>query len=174
MSSTSKKYNSISDQMAQMLRLNQNNIEILTSVNESLVSNDSFISLNTTDSKGNQVTTQFPSVGFFKSQLDVLTKTVNILAGIDGNPASIQIGQNSYKRLISADLNIQPNKIGNLPPVSTFTSDPNWIFKSLLNPKISIEIDLTGQINQNIQQIESRRFIVEFDQIISVDANGNN
>ncbi len=170
---TSKSYNSISDQLAQQIRNNQNAVEILTSLDQAVQSNDSYVTVNTIDSNGNQITTQFPTIGYFKQQLDILTKTVQILSGIEGNPAAIQIADNAYKRIITADINVEPNQIGTIPPVSTFTTDPNWIFKNLLNPQISVQLDLTGQIDQNIQQIESRRFIVEFDQIISVDANGN-
>ncbi len=170
---TSKQYNSISDQLAQQIRNNQNAVEILTSLDQAVQSNDSYVTVNTIDSNGNQTTTQFPTIGYFKQQLDILTKTVQILSGIEGNPAAIQIADNAYKRIITADINVEPSKIGNLPAISTFTTDPNWIFKSLLNPQISVQLDLTGQIDQNIQEIESRRFIVEFDQIIAVDANGN-
>lgn len=172
MANTGKKNNSINDQFAQQIRNNNNTIEILTKLDQSIHSNDSFVTLKLTDSNGKEITSQLPTIGYFKSELDRINKTVKILSGIEGNPASIQIANNAYKRIITADLNLEPRKIDNLDPVSTFKTNPNWIFDSFLNPKISVEIDLTNKVDQNVRTVQARRFIVTFEQIISVDTNG--
>lgn len=171
MPSTSKKFFSINDQIAQQLRNNQNTIEILTKLDQSLHSNDSYVTVTMLDSNGKQVNAQFPTIGFFKQELDRIAKAVRILSGIEGNAAAIQIASNAYKRIITADLNLEPKQIKDLQPVTIFKTNPNWIFDSFLNPKISVEIDLTDKIEQNIKTIQSRRFIVEFDKQVTLDAN---
>jgi hypothetical protein len=172
MPSNNKKYNSINDQIAQQLRNNQNTIELLTKLDQSLHSNDSYVTVTVVDSNGKQVNAQFPTIGFFKQELDRVSKAIKILSGIEGNPAAMQIAQNTYKRIITADLNFEPKQIKDLQPVTIFKTNPNWIFDSFLNPKISIEIDLTDKIEQDIKTVQSRRFIVEFDKSVTIDSNG--
>lgn len=173
MPNTTKKSNSINDQFALQLRNNQNTIEILTKLDQSINSNDSFVTIKLIDDKGNSSTSQIPTIGYFKSELDRINKTVKILSGIEGNPASIQIANNAFKRIITADLNLEPRKIDNLDPVSTFKTNPNWIFDSFLNPKISVEINLTDKIDQTIRTVQCRRFIVTFEQTISILPDGS-
>lgn len=173
MPQNSKKYNSINDITAQQMRNNQNTNEILTKIDQALHSNDSFVTLKVVDSQGKETVSQFPTIGYLKQELDRISKTVKILSGIEGNPASVQIAQNAYKRIITADLNLEPKKIDNLDPVSVFKTNPNWIFDSFLNPKISVELDLTNKIDKYIRQIQCRRFIIEFDRVVTVDAQGN-
>lgn len=173
MPNTDKKYNSVNSRTAQEMRNQQNAIEIITKLDQSLHSNDSFVTLKTVDANGNEVVSQFPTIGYFKQELDRVIKNVRILSGVEGNPSSIQIGENAFKRIVTADLNLEPKKIGSLTPVSTFKTNPNWIFDSFLNPKISVEIDLTGKVDQTIRQVQSRRFIVEFDKSVTLDADGN-
>ncbi len=173
MPNTNKKYKSINDTFAQQVRNNENTIEILTKLDQSIHSSDSFVTLKLIDSQGNPTTTQLPTIGYFKSELDRINKTVKILTGIEGNPASIQIANNAYKRIITADLNLEPRKIDNLDPVSVFKTNPNWIFDSFLNPKISVEIDLTDKIDPSIRTVQARRFIVTFEQTITILPNGS-
>lgn len=168
-----KKYNSLNDQTAQMMRQNQNVLELLTKIDQAVNSNESYVSVKTVDATGKETVAQIPTVGFFKQKLDQLTKMVKLLAGMDGNPAALQIANNSFKRIIAADLNDEPKSIPELGIVSTFKTDPNWIFDSFLNPRISVELDLTNKIDEDTRTILSRRFIVEFDKVVTADNNGN-
>lgn len=174
MANTNKKYASINDQTAQQMRNNQNTVEILTKIDQALNSNESFVTITTVDSSGSQTNSQIPTLGYFKQKLDQLTKMVHILSGVDGNPAALQIANNQFKRIVVADLNIEPKPVPALSPVSTFTSNPNWIFDTFLNPLISITVDLTGKIDDDTKTVDTKRFIVQFEEIITIDVNGNN
>ena len=167
-----KKRNSINDKAAQDIRNTQNVIEILSKLDQSMNSTDNYLSVKTVDQTGKETLTQIPTIGYFKQQLDQIKRTLEILSGVGGNPVNLQIADNEFKRILVADLNIEPRPIANLSPISTFKSDPNWIFDSFLNPKISVEIDLTDKINNITKTIESKRFIVEFDKLITIDNNG--
>jgi hypothetical protein len=167
-----KKY-SINDFAAQLMRTNQNSIELLTKLDQSLNSNESYITAKSVDASGKEVNTQIPTVGFFKQKLEQLTKMVKTMSGLEGVTSSIQIDDNSFKRIITADINKEPSQISQLSPLSVFKTSPNWIFDSFLNPLISVELDLTGRIEDNTKTILSKRFIVKFDRIVSFDENNN-
>lgn len=171
MPNTSKKYNSINDSSAQALRNNQNVLELLTKIDQALNSNDSYVTAKTVDGAGQETSSQIPTMGHLKQKVDQLFKMVRILSGVDGNPVALQLSDNIFKRVVVADLNIEPKPIPALNAVSVFKADPNHFFDSLLNPKISIQIDLTDKIAPDTRYIESKRFIVEFNQILTVDPN---
>lgn len=168
-----KKYSSINDQAAQAIRNSQNSLELLTKIDQALNSNESFLTVKTVDSNGNEVTSQIPTLGFFQQKLEQLFKYVKKLSSIDGNAASLQLTNNTFKRIITADLNNEPKAIGEINQISTFRTDPNWIFDSFLNPKISVELDLTGKVDENTRTILSKRFIVEFDKEVTLNEDGS-
>jgi len=168
-----KKHNSINSQAASQMRLNQNSIELLTKIDQALNSSESYVTAKTVDSTGKEVTSQIPTLGFFEQKLDQLYKMVKTLAGIEGTGSTLQLADNKFKRVITADLNNEPKLISQLAPVSTFKSDPNWIFDTFLNPKISVELDLTDKIDDDTRNILSKRFIVEFESVTTYDINQN-
>lgn len=173
MANTNKKYSSINDQTAQAMRNNQNTLEILTKIDQSLHSSESHLTIKTVDATGKETSSQIPTLGYFQQRLDQLFKMVNVLSGVDGNPAALKIAENQFKRIVVADLNLEPKPIPAVSPVSIFKADPNWIFDAFLNPKISVEIDLTDKIADDCRTIQSKRFIVDFDKVITIDANGD-
>lgn len=167
-----KKYNSINDFSAQSVRNSQNTLELLTKIDQALNSSESFLTVKTTDANGNEVTSQIPTLGFFQQKLEQLHKYVKKLSGVDGNAATLQLTNNTFKRIITADLNNEPKAISSLNQISTFRTDPNWIFDSFLNPRISVELDLTGKIDSGVKTILSKRFIVEFDKQVTINQDG--
>ncbi len=171
--SSKKKYNSINDQAAQQLRNSQNSIELLTKIDQALNSNESHVSIKTVDSNGKEVISQMVTIGFFQQKLDQIYKMVKVLSGVEGAGASLQLANNTFKRIITADLNGEPKPISQLSSISTFNTDPNWIFDAFLNPKISVSLDLTGKIDDVTKTVRSKRFIVKFEKIALYDVNGN-
>ena len=73
-----------------------------------------------------------------------------------------------YKKIITVDLNREPNAVGTLGSLTKFKALNNWFFDSLLSPIVSIQLDLTGKIEDNVRKVQSRRYIVEF----AKDASG--
>lgn len=171
MPNTSKKYNSINDAAAQSLRNSQNVLEILTKIDQALNSNDSFVTAKIVDGAGQETSAQVPTMGYVKQKIDQLFNMVRILSGVDGNPVALQLADNRFKRIVVADLNLEPKPVPALAPITTFKADPNHFFDAMLNPKISIQLDLTDKISPDTRYIESKRFIVEFNKILTVDPN---
>lgn len=164
-----KKHSSISDLESHRMRNNNNIIEILTKLDQAVNTNEEFVTVTTTDKNNNEVTTEIQSIGYYKQRLDQVIKMVKTLAGVNDNASNIEIDNNTYKRIIAADINKEPLPISEINEVKTFRVDSNWIFDEFLNPKISVEIDLTNKIEDNTRYIESKRFIVQFDKVLTID-----
>ena len=160
-----KKHNSINDLESQRMRNNANALEILTKLDQSVNSNEEFVTITTTNSNNQEVNSQIPTVGFMKQRLDQVVKMLKTLAGLNDNESTIEIANNTFKRFISADINKEPNSMSEVNNISTFKTEPNWIFEEFLNPLISVEVDLTNKIADNTRYIESKRFIVKFNKI---------
>jgi hypothetical protein len=168
-----KKYNSINDSKKSLIVNNNNVIELLVKLDQALHSNESYVTAKTTDTNGNEVLAQIPTVGNFKAQLDQLTSTIQTMAGLDGSDSLLKIADDSFKKIITVDINKEPNTISQLAPISTFKTDPNWIFDSFLNPLISVEIDLANKINENTRTIISKRYIVSFNKQVTINTDGS-
>ena len=152
-----------------MLSMHQNTIEILAKLDQVMTSDQAHVTIEQVNPvDGSVSTTDAPTIGNFMARLQNLEQSMNVLTGISGNPVAVHVANNAYKRLILADVNLEPNDITAVNAVSTFRSDKNWFFDSMMNPSLSVEFDLTGKVQQSVRKVQSRRFIVRF----SKDADG--
>lgn len=153
----------------QILSFNKNIVDILTKINTLTTTKDPSVSLQIFNDNGVLKTFNMPSINSLKSEIDRLNNNINSLYSIDTTGSMIQTSPNTFKKVITVDLNRDPSPIGDLGQVTTFKSRPNWFFDSMLNPMINIELDLSGQIEDNVRKVFIRRYIVDF----AKDASGN-
>jgi hypothetical protein len=153
----------------QVITFNNNVVDLLSKINSLVTTTDSSITLNIADKSG--VTKQFslPSFGFLKSEIDRLNNNINSIYSINDAGALIQTSNNKFKKVVTVDLNREPNDVGALNTISVFKSQKNWFFDELLNPELFIELDLSGKIENNVRKCLSRRYIVSF----AKDSSGN-
>lgn len=160
-------YHSVAEQI---ITLNNNLIDTLSKINDLAVSTDPSVIVNITDQSGISKQFVLPSFGFLKSEIDRLNNNINSIYNIDNTGAIIQTSSsNTYKKVVTVDLNREPNDIPQLEILSSFRSSKNWFFEGLMNPELSVEIDLSGRIENNVRKVLSRRYIVEFEK----DSIGN-
>ena len=153
----------------QILNFNKNVIDILTKINTIATTTDPTISLQIFNENGVLKNYNIPSVNSLKSEIDRLSNNINSLYSIDTTGSLIQTSPNNFKRVITVDLNREPNPISNLGSINTFKATTNWFFDSMLNPMLNVEFDLTGQIEDNVRKVQIRRYIVDF----AKDTTGN-
>lgn len=140
--------------------LNKNCVEILTKISDMVASESDSVNIIYDD---NGVVSSFsqPTVGYLKNQIDVLNQNLKRMASIDGY-TFVKDGQ-SYKRIMTTDLNREPAPINNIDQVSTFTTVNNHFFESLMNPMLAVTVDLTGKVEQVVNKVVSRRYILRFE-----------
>ena len=153
----------------QVLSFNKNVIDILTKINSITTSTDSSVSLQIYDEKGILRSFSLPTINALKADIDRLNNNINSLYNIDTTGSLVQTSANTFKKVISVDLNKEPSPVGFLGSINTFKATNNWFFDSMVNPMLSIELDLSGQIEDNVRKIQSRRYIISFDK----DTTGN-
>jgi hypothetical protein len=154
----------------QVILFNKNIVDILSKLNNLTVTNDSTVDIQIFDENGVLRTFSLPSFTSLKSEIDRLNNNINSLYSIDAGGSMIQTSsQNLFKKIITVNLNNEPTPLENLGIVNTFKSSPNWFFDSLLDPLLSVEFDLSGQITKDIRKCQVRRYIIEF----ARDVDGN-
>jgi len=154
----------------QVLTFNKNVVEILSKINSLIATTDSSSSLQITDESGVIRTFTLPSFNSLKSDIDRLNNNINSLYSIDAAGALIATDNtNRFKKIITVDLNREPSEVTSLGIVTQFKSSPNWFFDSLLDPLLSVEFDLSGQIENNVRKCQVRRYMVGF----ARDVDGN-
>ena len=140
--------------------LNKNCVEILTKVNDMVASENDSVNI-VYDNNGAINSFSQPTVGYLKNQIDILNQNMKRMASIDGY-TFVRDGQ-SFKRIMTSDLNREPAPIQDINQVATFTPVNNHFFESLMNPMLAVTIDLTDKVEQVVNKIISRRYIVRFE-----------
>ena len=147
----------------QVITYNKNIVDILSKINTLTTTSDSSVNIQIFDENGVLRNFSLPSFTSLKAEIDRLNNNINSLYSIDADGALIQTSnQNKFKKIITVDLNREPNSVNSLGSISNFKSDVNWFFDSLLDPLLSVEIDLSGKIEDNVRKCQSRRYIVDF------------
>lgn len=152
----------------QVITLNKNIVDILSKINTLTTTKDPTVDFQVIE---NGVLRSFtmPSFTSLKGEIDRLNNNINSLYSIDADGALIQTSnQNKYKKIITVDLNREPNSLSSIGVINKFKAVNNWFFDGLLSPMISVQIDLTNKIENNVRKIQSRRYIVNFEK----DSNG--
>lgn len=160
-------YQSVADQI---LIFNQNVVELLSKLNQLTTTPDPSVTVNISDQSGIARQINLPSFGYLKSEIDRLNNNINSIYNINESGALIQsTSANKYKKVVTVDLNREPNDLGTLGLVTQFNSVKNWFFDGLLNPALYVNIDLSGKIEDNVRKCLVRRYIIDFQK----DAAGN-
>lgn len=146
----------------QITNYNRNVVELLTQLNNIVSSSTSSITIPIDDGFGVINEFNLPTIGFLKSEIDRLNNNINSLYSINDTGAVIQTGSNKFRKIITIDLNKEPNPITTLNTVNTFESKKNWFFESLMNPALFVNVDLNGKVEDSVRKALVRRYIVKF------------
>ena len=147
----------------QIVSYNKNVVDILTKINTLITTTEPSVNIQVFDDAGVLRSFNLPSFAALKSEIDRLNNNINSLYGIDANGSLIQTSNaNKFKKLITVDLNREPAPMTSLGGVTQFKSDVNWFFDGLLDPLLSVEFDITSQVESNVRKCLVRRYIVNF------------
>ena len=152
--------NSFITLMEQVSLLNKNSTEIISKFNDALSSDQSSVTVKLYNQDGTYTNYEMPTIGEFKSQIDVANTNIKRLAGLEGS-TYIFDGKSS-KKVFAADINREPTPIHEVDSVTQFGQNNNWFFEELMNPILSVKIDLSQKVNDSVDSILSRRYIVKF------------
>ena len=146
----------------QIINYNKNIVDILTNLSKITETENNTVSFTVADENGVSKNYEFPSLRGIQKELQRLDTNIRSLYSIEAGGSLIRTeGSNAFKKIITVDLNREPQDLGIISSIGKFKQSPNWFFDSLLNPLLSVEFDLSG-VEDSVRKILSRRYIVEF------------
>lgn len=149
--------NSSSPILAQIIKSETANLELLTGITKSANSNK-----ESEDIVIGGETVKIPSFGYLKSEIERINKNIDLLSGWNGQgEISMKNSLGEIRTIYSIDGSLQPDKIGQVESPKNFTWKPNWFFESFLNPLLNIKIDITNLTEPSIGSVQVKRIIVE-------------
>jgi hypothetical protein len=152
----------------QIIDLQNNSLVVLASLNQAISSTENNIQVEITDENQETQIVNIPSLGYLKAEIERLNQNLRTLSSVDQRGSIIQPARNEYSKIIKVDLNREPNSLGELNNISNFLIEKNWFFDALLNPLLRVRVDLSGKVENNVRQVLSRRYILNFE----LDTNG--
>lgn len=154
----------------QIIAFNKNIVETLSKINSLSTTQEPSVDVQILDTEGVLRSYSLPSFTYLKTEIERLNRSINSLYSIDTAGALIQTSStNNFKKIITVDLNRDPNPVNDLGVITQFKAQRNWFFDAMLNPALFVDIDLSDKVENNVRKVLSRRYIVDFSQ----DADGN-
>ena len=158
----------------QIISFNKNIIDILSKLNSLATTTDPTVKIDILDENGNLKSFTIPTNNGLKSDIERLNTNINSLYSLDAAGAMISTSNaNKFKKIITVDLNREPSSLGILNTVDSFKASTNWFFDSLMDPMLSVEFDLSNQIENNVSRCLSRRYMVDFSKSSNGDLTTN-
>ena len=156
--------NSFNTVAEQVITFNNNLVQMLSQINLLITSSNPSVTLNITDSSGVATTFSLPSFGFLQSEINRLNNNINAIYNVDNSGALIQpSSSNVFQKVVTVNLNVEPNDIPNLNLVSNFNSSINTFFDGLIDPLLTVQFDLSSTIQNNVRDVLCRRYIIQFE-----------
>ena len=160
--------NSFITMLEQIAALNKNSVEIISKLSDVVGTKKEDITINYLDTDGSTSQYQLPTVGYLKKEIDIANSNIEKLSNLDDETSvSITDGVTS-KKIKSIELNREPDQISKLDLVSDFGQKKNWFFESLINPLLTVNINLDDKLDSSCSKVLSRRYIIHFE----VDSTG--
>lgn len=163
--------NSISQLLEQFLELNTNALETFNRINEAITTNKETVVIDLFNSNTNQMETiQIPAFGYLKREIERLNNNINSISGLEGSDANVRLKDGSYRTIHTARLKGPSKSITSLASPTTFSTKLNEFFEDFLNPLLTINLDVTGQIPVETEKVYVERFVFDSEDILTLTA----
>lgn len=149
--------NSFAENMRKTIAQQTNELSLLTAMQRSLTTNDTFVTYEYQDVQGTNSQYQLPSYASIVNRLKSVEESINSLSTGKG---TVNLIDGSRRTLQLSSIPHTPEMISGLQDPSTFKLDTNWFFEDLMFPGITVDIDLTGKIEDTADRVKVVRVIL--------------
>lgn len=149
--------NSFAHNMRNVIGQQVNQLSQLTAIQRSLTTNDTFVTYEYQDSQGKNSQYQLPSYASIVNRLKSVEESINSLSTGRG---TINLVDGSRRVIQLSSIPHTPDQISGVDDPSTFKVDTNWFFEDLMFPGLTVDIDLTGKIEDTADRVKVLRVIL--------------
>jgi hypothetical protein len=138
-------------------------LDILSNINNLVSTDNSYSVVSFPSVDGTSTDYSLPSFGFLSAEINRIKADMKSIFGIGEDGALIQnTGSNEFKRIITLDLNKEPQDIQNLNIETTFSTRNNNFLADLTNPNLYLDIDLNNKIDNLTTRVLVRKYVLNF------------
>ena len=154
-----KNVNSFSENMRKTITAQTNILSLLSSIQKSMTTNDTFVQYEHDDINGNDTKVyELPSYNTIINKLSAIEKSISNLSSGKG---TINLTDGTRRQIKLTNIPETPAQIIGLEDPSTFKLDTNWFFEDLMFPGATVQIDLTGKIEDSADRVRVSRIILD-------------
>ena len=154
-----KNVNSFSENMRKTITAQTNILSLLSSIQKSMTTNDTFVQYEHDDINGNDTKVyELPSYNTIINKLSAIEKSISNLSSGKG---TINLTDGTRRQIKLTNIPETPAQITGLEDPSTFKLDTNWFFEDLMFPGATVQIDLTGKIEDSADRVRVSRVILD-------------
>lgn len=155
---TQNNVNSFAENIRKTISNQVNELSLLTAMQRSLTTNDTFITYEYQDIQGRNSQYQLPSYASIVNRLKALEESVNSLSTGKGQ---VNLTDGSRRTVKLTSVPQTPQQIFGIQDPSTFKLDTNWFFEDLMFPGVTVDINLTGNIEDSADRVKVVRVILD-------------
>ena len=160
--------NSISNAIKQLLEINVNSLKTFERINEAVTTDEKNVPLEILTPEGTK-TVHVPSFGFMKRELERLDANLKALSGLGNGSTKVKLADGSFQTVITSTLKTPAKDVTSLVRPISFATKTNYFFEDFLNPLLTLNIDVTGQVPVETEQVLVKRYIFDSTSPLSVD-----
>ena len=154
-----KNVNSFADNMRKTITAQTNVLSLLSSIQKSMTTNDTFVQYEYDDINGNDTKVyQLPS---YNTIINKLTAIEQSLKNLNAGKGTINLSDGSRRTSKLTNIPYTPEQITDIEDPSTFKLDTNWFFEDFMFPGATVNIDLTGKIEDSADRVRVSRIILD-------------
>lgn len=162
--------NSISQLLEQFLELNTNALETFERINEAITTDKETVSITLYDDRtGVKKPIQIPAFGYLKREIERLDTNYKALSGVDGGNANVRLKDGSFRRIHTSKIKGPSKPIKKLLSPVTFNTKLNDFFEDFLNPLLTIELSVDGQIPVETERVYVERYLFDSTDVNTIE-----
>lgn len=155
-----KTQNSLSSLLEQFVRLQNNALEIVSKLSELTTTNAETVTMSIVQDDGEEQTFTVPSFGSIKNSISRIDENIKQLAGLGDATSLVRMPDGTVRRVYEAGILRDPQKVSSVQVPGTFSIKSNWMFEDYLNPLLKIDMDLSGQVPDDMEKAAIKRVII--------------
>ena len=143
--------------MNRLVKSSADTLSMLGAIQQSMTTNDTFVAYEYENKDGETVKYQLPSYDSIVNRLKAVESSIESLTSGKG---TVNLKDGTLRTVSVSTVPVAPSQITGLSDPTTFEIDSNWFFEQLMFPGATVQIDLTGKIEESADRVRIVRIIL--------------
>lgn len=160
MSKNLYEHNSFAENLRKILSDEANALSFLTATQRAMTENDTFTTFDYIDANGEKTVMQLPTYTALIQKVEGIQRSFDALSEGTGH---VTTTDGSNRRIKISNLPKTPKTITSFggTSIDTFSIDSTWFFEDFMFPRLKVNVDLTGLVEDSADRVHIKRIIID-------------